>query len=42
MWSWMDGVLAVRADNARITGLYSVRNPHKLTHLTTHTPLTLR
>ncbi|MFB9469467.1 RNA polymerase sigma-70 factor [Nonomuraea salmonea] len=38
----IDGVLAVRVEGARITGLYYVRNPDKLTHLTSHTPLTLR
>ncbi|MFG1694559.1 RNA polymerase sigma-70 factor [Nonomuraea sp. NPDC049309] len=38
----IDGVLAVRVEDTRITGLYYVRNPDKLTHLTSHTPLTLR
>ncbi|CAL9291397.1 MULTISPECIES: RNA polymerase sigma-70 factor [unclassified Streptomyces] len=38
----MDGVLAVRVDGARITGLYYVRNPEKLTHITEETPLALR
>ncbi|MES9536666.1 RNA polymerase sigma-70 factor [Actinomadura sp. NPDC000600] len=37
-----DGVLAVRVEDARITGLYYVRNPDKLTHVETETPLTLR
>ncbi|MEU2181451.1 RNA polymerase sigma-70 factor [Streptomyces thermolilacinus] len=38
----MDGVLAVRVDDARVTGVYYVRNPEKLTHLASETPLTLR
>ncbi|WP_149261710.1 RNA polymerase sigma-70 factor [Actinomadura sp. K4S16] len=37
-----DGVLAVRVEDVRITGLYYVRNPDKLTHVETETPLTLR
>lgn len=37
-----DGVLAVRVEDARITGLYYVRNPGKLTHVETETSLTLR
>ncbi|XIE77157.1 RNA polymerase sigma-70 factor [Streptomyces sp. SBR177] len=38
----LDGVMAVRVENARISGVYFVRNPEKLTHLTSETPLTLR
>ncbi|WP_431980096.1 RNA polymerase sigma-70 factor [Streptomyces qinglanensis] len=38
----LDGVMAVRVDDTRITGLYFVRNPEKLTHIHTETPLTLR
>jgi RNA polymerase sigma-70 factor (TIGR02957 family) len=38
----LDGVLAVRLENARITGLYYVRNPAKLTRVEAATPLTLR
>ncbi|CAM5473898.1 RNA polymerase sigma-70 factor [Streptomyces aurantiogriseus] len=38
----LDGVMAVRVEDARITGLYFVRNPQKLTHVTSETPLTLR
>ncbi|MEV0597708.1 RNA polymerase sigma-70 factor [Streptomyces sp. NPDC050315] len=38
----LDGVMAVRVEAARITGLYFVRNPEKLTHVTSETPLTLR
>ncbi|MFJ3973800.1 RNA polymerase subunit sigma-24, partial [Streptomyces sp. NPDC090021] len=36
----LDGVMAVRVENTRITGLYFVRNPEKLTHLDSETPLT--
>ncbi|TDE14310.1 RNA polymerase sigma-70 factor [Jiangella asiatica] len=38
----LDGVLAVRVENARITGLYFVRNPDKLTRIDSETALTLR
>jgi RNA polymerase sigma-70 factor (TIGR02957 family) len=38
----LDGVMAVRVEDARITGLYYVRNPDKLTHVESETPLTLR
>ncbi|MGR6918435.1 RNA polymerase sigma-70 factor [[Actinomadura] parvosata] len=38
----LDGVIAVRVEDARITGLYYVRNPRKLTRVTAETPLTLR
>ncbi|MFF6881227.1 MULTISPECIES: RNA polymerase sigma-70 factor [unclassified Streptomyces] len=37
----LDGVMAVRVEDAAITGLYFVRNPEKLTHVTSETPLTL-
>ncbi|WP_461091679.1 RNA polymerase sigma-70 factor [Streptomyces incanus] len=38
----IDGVMAIRVQDARITGLYYVRTPEKLSHLTSATPLTLR
>ncbi|MGJ6965891.1 RNA polymerase sigma-70 factor [Streptosporangium sp. G11] len=38
----IDGVMAVRVEDARITGLYYVRNPEKLTRVESETPLTLR
>jgi RNA polymerase sigma-70 factor, ECF subfamily len=38
----LDGVLAIRVEDARITGLYYVRNPEKLTRVESETPLTLR
>jgi RNA polymerase sigma-70 factor (TIGR02957 family) len=38
----IDGVLAIRVEDARITGLYYVRNPEKLTRVESETPLTLR
>ncbi|WP_067817674.1 RNA polymerase sigma-70 factor [Actinomadura kijaniata] len=38
----LDGVLAIRFEDARITGLYYVRNPEKLTHIAAETSLTLR
>ncbi|MER8086215.1 RNA polymerase sigma-70 factor [Streptomyces sp. NPDC058316] len=38
----IDGILAPRVENARITGLYYVRNPAKLTRVESETPLTLR
>jgi hypothetical protein len=34
--------LAIRVEDARITGLYYVRNPEKLTRVESETPLTLR
>ncbi|AXB43335.1 RNA polymerase sigma-70 factor [Amycolatopsis albispora] len=37
----LDGVMALRVEEHRITGLYYVRNPNKLTHLDAETPLTL-
>ncbi|MFF3378534.1 RNA polymerase sigma-70 factor [Streptomyces sp. NPDC002680] len=36
----IDGVLAVRVENARVTGLYYVRNPEKLTRVESETSLT--
>ena len=36
----LDGIVAIRVDDARITGIYSVRNPQKLTHIASETPLT--
>ncbi|HEY8340202.1 MAG TPA: RNA polymerase sigma-70 factor [Egibacteraceae bacterium] len=38
----LDGVMAIAVDGARITGIYYVRNPHKLSRITSATPLTLR
>ncbi|MCT2589787.1 RNA polymerase sigma-70 factor [Streptomyces sp. N2-109] len=38
----IDGVMAIRVEDARITGLYYVRNPEKLSHVAFATPLTLR
>ncbi|WP_369261136.1 RNA polymerase sigma-70 factor [Streptomyces sp. R35] len=38
----VDGVMAIRVEDGRITGLYYVRNPEKLTHIESETPLTLR
>ncbi|MGW4029425.1 sigma factor-like helix-turn-helix DNA-binding protein, partial [Streptomyces sp. NPDC004838] len=38
----IDGVMAARVEGGRITGLYYVRNPEKLTRVATETPLTLR
>ncbi|MDG5801849.1 RNA polymerase sigma-70 factor [Streptomyces ossamyceticus] len=38
----LDGVMAVRVEDSRISGLYFVRNPDKLTHVTSETPLALR
>ncbi|MGW1786388.1 RNA polymerase sigma-70 factor [Streptomyces sp. NPDC002143] len=38
----IDGVLAFSVDNGRVTGLYYVRNPEKLTHVESETPLTSR
>lgn len=37
----MDGVLAVRVEDGRISGMYYVRNPEKLTRVGAETPLTL-
>lgn len=38
----IDGVLAIRVEDARITGLYYVRNPEKLSRVESEAPLTLR
>ncbi|MFD6231222.1 RNA polymerase sigma-70 factor [Streptomyces sp. NPDC060232] len=38
----LDGIMAVRIEDSRITGLYYVRNPEKLSHLASETPLALR
>ena len=38
----VDGIMAIRVEDARITGLYYVRNPEKLTRVESETPLTLR
>ncbi|MFC4337413.1 RNA polymerase sigma-70 factor [Salininema proteolyticum] len=38
----LDTVVAARIDDGRITGLYAVRNPAKLTHFTEENPITLR
>ncbi|MFF2960463.1 RNA polymerase sigma-70 factor [Streptomyces sp. NPDC057963] len=38
----IDGVMAIRVEDARIVGLYYVRNPEKLTRVESETPLTLR
>jgi hypothetical protein len=35
----IDGVLGMRVEKGRISGLYYVRNPEKLTRITTETPL---
>ena len=37
-----DGIMAVHVEDGRITGLYYVRNPEKLTRVESETPLTLR
>ena len=38
----MDGILAIRVEDARITGIYYVRNPEKLSRVESETLLTLR
>ncbi|MFE7384810.1 RNA polymerase sigma-70 factor [Streptomyces zhihengii] len=38
----LDGVLAAHVEAGRITGLYAVRNPEKLSRIASETPLTLR
>ncbi|WP_369134075.1 RNA polymerase sigma-70 factor [Modestobacter sp. I12A-02662] len=38
----LDGVLALQVEGARISGLYYVRNPQKLTRVASETALTLR
>ncbi|MDQ0581653.1 RNA polymerase sigma-70 factor [Streptomyces rishiriensis] len=37
-----DGIMAIHVEDARITGIYYIRNPEKLTRVTRETPLTLR
>ncbi|MGV9365959.1 RNA polymerase sigma-70 factor [Amycolatopsis sp. NPDC003731] len=37
-----DGIMAIRVEGGRISGLYFVRNPEKLTRVAAETPLTLR
>ncbi|MEU6988996.1 RNA polymerase sigma-70 factor [Streptomyces sp. NPDC046324] len=36
----LDGIMAARVEGGRITGLYFVRNPEKLSHAESETPLT--
>jgi RNA polymerase sigma-70 factor (ECF subfamily) len=38
----IDGIMAIRVEDARIIGLYYVRNPEKLSRVEVETPLTLR
>ncbi|MFB6960985.1 RNA polymerase sigma-70 factor [Streptomyces sp. NPDC056309] len=38
----IDGIMAARVEDARIIGLYYVRNPEKLSRVESETPLTLR
>lgn len=38
----VDGIMAIRVEDARITGLYYVRNPEKLTRIESETALALR
>jgi RNA polymerase sigma-70 factor (TIGR02957 family) len=38
----LDGIMTIRFEDARITGLYYVRNPEKLTHVAEENRLTLR
>jgi RNA polymerase sigma-70 factor (ECF subfamily) len=38
----IDGVMSIRVEGARITSVYYVRNPEKLTRVESETPLTLR
>ncbi|UAK30432.1 hypothetical protein K8O92_21200 [Nocardia asteroides] len=38
----LDGIMAFHVEADRITGLYCVRNPEKLTRVESETPLTLR
>ncbi|MCZ4099723.1 RNA polymerase sigma-70 factor [Streptomyces sp. SID13666] len=37
----LDGIMAVRVEDARISGIYYVRNPEKLSRVASETPLTL-
>ncbi|MFI6217956.1 RNA polymerase sigma-70 factor [Nocardia brasiliensis] len=41
-WDNEIGIMSFRIDNGRITGLYFVRNPEKLTHLDSRTGVSLR
>ncbi|WP_020579964.1 sigma factor-like helix-turn-helix DNA-binding protein, partial [Actinopolymorpha alba] len=38
----LDGIMAIRVEDTRISGLYYVRNPKKLTRIESETPLTRR
>ncbi len=38
----IDGIMAIRLEDARVTGLYYVRNPEKLTRIESETALALR
>ncbi|WP_058041983.1 RNA polymerase sigma-70 factor [Streptomyces roseifaciens] len=38
----LDGIMTIRVEDARITGLYFVRNPEKLSGVESEVPLTLR
>jgi RNA polymerase sigma-70 factor (ECF subfamily) len=38
----MDGIMAIRVEDAQITGIYYVRNPEKLSRVEAETSLTLR
>ncbi|MDP5315394.1 RNA polymerase sigma-70 factor [Streptomyces poriferorum] len=38
----LDAIIATRVEGGRITGLYVVRNPEKLSRIASETPLTLR
>ncbi|MYT58432.1 RNA polymerase subunit sigma-24, partial [Streptomyces sp. SID7834] len=38
----LDSIVAVHVEGVRITGLYAVRNPGKLSRIESATPLTLR
>ncbi|WP_218030435.1 hypothetical protein [Streptomyces viridosporus] len=38
----IDGVMVIRVEDARITGLHYVRDPEKLSRVASTTPLTLR
>ncbi|WP_329333138.1 RNA polymerase sigma-70 factor [Streptomyces sp. NBC_01352] len=38
----LDGIMAARVEAGRITGIYLVRNPEKLSRIASETPLTLR
>ncbi|MFD6303821.1 sigma factor-like helix-turn-helix DNA-binding protein, partial [Streptomyces sp. NPDC060223] len=38
----IDGIMAIRVEDAHVTSLYYVRNPEKLTRVQSETPLTLR